>query len=77
MRFDSLDKGLYVIEETHKLGRMTVKVLGMRQGWDRSQASRYLRHLSDAGWLERFMSDGQPVYVLGKRLLRMIEGFSI
>lgn len=64
-----LDKGLYVIETTRRAGLMTGVALAKTPGWNRVQAHRYLRRLSDRGWLEQVNDKGYPRYVLGPKML--------
>ncbi len=70
-QYESLEKGLYVIEKTREVGRMTVAILSLAPGWNKANASRYLAFLAQAGWLERVNPKGFPVYVLGRKALRM------
>lgn len=72
MSFGSLDKGLEAIERTRNVGYMTVALLSQYPGWDKSQASRYLAHLAESGWLERANPDqAYPKYVLGHKCLAL------
>lgn len=64
-----LDKGLYVIETTRRAGLITGASLARTPGWNRVQAHRYLRRLSDQGWLEQISDNGHPRYVLGPKML--------
>ena len=70
-QYESLEKGLYVIEKTRELGRMTVAILALAPGWNKANASRYLSFLAQSGWVERVNSKGFPVYVLGRKALHM------
>jgi DNA-binding IclR family transcriptional regulator len=70
-QYESLEKGLYVIDKTRELGRMTVAILSTAPGWNKANASRYLAFLAQSGWLERVNPKGFPVYVLGHKVLRL------
>ena len=74
VKFDSLDKGLFVMERTRIVGSMTGTVLASYGGWNRAAASRYLTFLATRGWLERVSDTGLPKYVLGPKALQLAPG---
>jgi DNA-binding IclR family transcriptional regulator len=65
----AVERALFAVEKTHKMGRMTVALLSRAPGWDKASASRYLSFLSRVGWLEKVNASGHPVYVLGRKVL--------
>lgn len=74
---EPVERALFVIEKTHELGRMSGSILAQIPGWDRVKASRYLNKLAECGWLERVATKGRPVYVLGRKLLRLVPDLKI
>jgi len=77
MAFESLDRGLYVVETVGRVGRLSVKALSLSPGWTPSSASRYLAHLAEAGWLERVSRGGYPEYILGPKVLELGGTFEL
>lgn len=77
VKFDSLDKGLFVIERTRLVGYMTGVVLASYPGWNRAAASRYLTFLAMRGWMERVSDGGLPRYVLGPKALALTPDFTL
>lgn len=71
--FDSLRKGLEIIELAGRLGGLRVTVVAQHLGWTRAQASRYLRALAQMGWL-RNVGTGprRPVWVLGPKAVQLL-----
>lgn len=68
--YDSLEKGLKVLEVTQRLGKITVAALAMQPGWTASSASRYLAFMAERGWLDR-LGNKRPTYVLGRKVLAL------
>lgn len=66
-----VERALWLIEETRRLGRMQGNILDKYPGWDRVSAHRYLTKLAELGWLERISPTGQPCYVLGRKALAL------
>ncbi|MCA9642241.1 MAG: helix-turn-helix domain-containing protein [Myxococcales bacterium] len=71
---ESLERGLWVIERVRQAGSISTKTLGALPGWDKVKAHRYLKTLEKCGWLEN-VSDGQPRYVLGQKVLDLAPDF--
>lgn len=71
--FESLRKGLDLIELAGRIGGLRVTAVAEQLGWTRAQASRYLRALAQMGWL-RDVGTGprRPVWVLGPRAVRLV-----
>lgn len=68
---EALRNGLFVIDQTRRLGRMTGATLGRCSGWNPVRAHRYLHELALLGWLDKVTDAGQPVYVLGPKVLEL------
>jgi DNA-binding IclR family transcriptional regulator len=66
-----LEEGLYVVEKTRVVGRMTTVILATVPGWNRVKAWRYLETLARCGWLERIGRGRRSEYVLGRKVLQM------
>jgi DNA-binding IclR family transcriptional regulator len=77
VKFDSLEKGLFVLDRTRMVGHMTGTILASYAGWNRAAASRYLTFLATWGWLERVNDGGHPRYVLGPKALALTPDFSL
>ncbi len=75
VKFDSLEKGLWLIERTRTVGYMTGTLLASYPGWNRTAASRYLTFLATRGWLEKVNDKGNPRYVLGLKALQLTPDF--
>jgi hypothetical protein len=73
----SVQKALFIVEKTRELGRMDGRILARIPGWDRVQACRYLKCLSRLGWLERVNDKGNPVYVLGRKVLGLTPDLTL
>jgi DNA-binding IclR family transcriptional regulator len=70
--YQSLEKGLAVLEYTRRVGEATVATLSDQPGWTSSDASRYLAFLAERGWLQKVSPMGRPSYVLGRKALDLV-----
>lgn len=71
--FESLRKGLELIELAGKIGGLRVTLVAEQLGWTRAQASRYLRALAQMGWLRDVgVGPRRPVWVLGPKAVRLL-----
>jgi DNA-binding IclR family transcriptional regulator len=68
---DAADKVLFVLKFVRERGCVTGPMLTGQPGWNRAQTCRYLKHLSERGWLERVNDSGHPRYVLGREALAL------
>lgn len=66
-----VERALWLIEETRRIGRMQGNILDKYPDWDRVLAHRYLTKLAQLGWLEKVNAKGIPVYVLGRKVLTL------
>ncbi len=71
---EAVDKALYILDTTRRVGCITTSILSTTPGWNRVSAHRFLSHLSQRGWLERLTEAAmgkQAKYVLGRKALEM------
>lgn len=68
-----LEEGLFVLEKTRQLGRMTTAILAHAPDWNRVKAWRYLEVLARGGWLDKIERGRSTEYVLGPKFLAMAD----
>jgi DNA-binding IclR family transcriptional regulator len=64
-------KALEVLRLARRNGYVDGSLLSGQPGWNRPQASRYLRFLCREGFLERVAEKGRPRYVLGPEAMEL------
>lgn len=74
---ESMLKGFEVLELVSRFGNITVVQVAKAKGWERAQASRYLKDLCTAGWVENVGRGRRPRYVLGNRTLNLVPDVRI
>lgn len=67
---EGVTKTLQILEVVREHSIVTVAGVSKLQGWNKASASRYLKAMAEAGWLENVRLGGEhPRYVLGRKAL--------